>query len=102
MNKIHIFSSKCSGSSGSVLPWLGDNFDVELNMGYLGVSALLPHKSSQPTSELLNIFTYFGNNPATVAAATATAAALRAVRIFVATVIYAAGAARPATSLTQN
>ena len=46
MNKIHIFSSKCGGSSGSVLPWLGDNFDVELNMGYLGVSALLPHKSS--------------------------------------------------------
>ena len=46
MNKVHIFSSKCGGSSGSVLPWLGDNFDVELNMGYLGVSALLPHKSS--------------------------------------------------------
>ena len=46
MNKINIFSSKCGGSSGSVLPWLGDNFDVELNMGYLGVSALLPHKSS--------------------------------------------------------
>ena len=29
-----------------LLVWLGDNFDVELNMGYLGVSALLPHKSS--------------------------------------------------------
>ena len=38
------------GAVGAVvalcLVWLGDNFDVELNMGYLGVSALLPHKSS--------------------------------------------------------